>query len=393
MFTSEYTLPTKGSAYTSVYNPSLYTVLFPNSNAEAIAEYNPLFPALSQRPFQNPATMNPTTSSTTAIPEATTTTSQYAPTSTYDYISPQALMNIGNALPSRGTPQEQQVINNINTALMSDQLKQGISNYFNARYPQMGFTYPTSITKPTVEQYFNSNPTYGTQFMNTAMPTLRERLMANPSLLPSTGLTGTAGSAGTTGLSSLGTAGSTTFGSPSEATLINNYLNSLSPANAFSMLYGNAGLNQPISNYMQQLGAQNVMNALMGANRGYSMAEINGLLNNPNYFTSLMGNPAFANMYAPGLSNGYFGNPNLNPQGNLQQMASQLYNNGYIMTPQNTPAWYAEELAQIGAITPEEANYLLSGTEGEPIPTYIGPVQMSEPEGETKRKNAIGIKT
>jgi hypothetical protein len=399
MFTSEYNIPTKGSAYTSLYNPSLYTILFPNSNAEAIAEYNPLFPALSQRPFQNPVTMNPTTSApvttsttTTLSPEATTTTPQYAPTSPYDYISPQALMNIGNALPSHGTPQEQQVINNVHTALQSDQLKQGISNYFSARYPQMGFTYPTSVAKPTVEQYFNSNPTYGTQFMNTAMPTLRERLMANPSLLPATGLTGTTSLAGTTGLSSLGTAGSTTLARPSEATLINNYLNSLSPANAFSMLYGNAGLSQPISDYMQQLGPQNVMNALMNANRGYSTAEINGLLNNPNYFTSLMGNPAFANMYAPGLSNGYFGNPNLTPQGNLQAMASQLYNNGYIMTPQNTPAWYAEELAQIGAITPEEANYLLSATEGEPIPGYIGPVQLSEPEAEIKKKKAVGLK-
>ena len=143
---------------------------------------------------------------------------------------------------------------------------------------------------------------------------------------------------------------------------------------------------------MQQLGPQNVMNALMGANRGYSTAEINGLLSNPNYFASLMGNPAFANMYAPGLSNGYFGNPNLSPQGSLQAMASQLYNNGYIMTPQNTPAWYAEELAQIGAITPEEANYLLSGTEGEPIPGYIGPVQLSEPEAEIKKKKAVGLK-
>ena len=302
-------------------------------------------------------------------------------------------MSIGNALPSHGTPQEQQVVNNVNTALQSDQLKQGISNYFSARYPQMGFTYPTSAAKPTVEQYFNSNPTYGTRFMNTALPTLRDRLMANPSLLPATGLTSTTRLAGTTGLSSLGTAGSTTLARPSEATLINNYLNSLRPANAFSMLYGNAGLSQPISDYMQQLGPQNVMNALMNANRGYSTAEINGLLNNPNYFTSLMGNPAFANMYAPGLSNGYFGNPNLNPQGNLQEMASQLYNNGYIMTPQNTPAWYAEELAQIGAITPEEANYLLSATEGEPIPGYIGPVQLSEPEAEIKKKNAIGLKT
>ena len=73
--------------------------------------------------------MNPTT----VAPEAT-----YAPTSPYDYISPQALMNIGNALPSHGTPQEQQVVNNVNTALQSEQLKQGISNYFNARYPQMG---------------------------------------------------------------------------------------------------------------------------------------------------------------------------------------------------------------------------------------------------------------
>ena len=337
----------------------------------------------------NPTTSAPVTTSTTTTlsPEATTTTPQYAPTSPYDYISPQALMNIGNALPSHGTPQEQQVINNINTALQSEQIKQGIANNFNARYPQMGFTYPTTITKPTVAQYLNSNPTYGTQFMNTALPTLRDRLLANPSLL--SGLTGTAG------LASLGTAGSTTLrtAQPSEATLINNYLNSLTPANAFSMLYGNAGLNQPISNYMQQLGAQNVMNALMNANRGYSQAEINGLLSNPSYFASLMGNPAFADMYASGLNNGYFGNPNINPQGNLQQIASQLYNNGYVMTPQNTPAWYAEELAQIGAITPEEANYLLSGSTGAPIPTYIGPVQLNEPEGETKRKNAIGIKT
>ena len=66
----------------------------------------------------------------------------------------------------------------------------GIANNFNARYPQMGFTYPTTITKPTVAQYLNSNPTYGTQFMNTALPTLRDRLLANPSLL--SGLTGTA---------------------------------------------------------------------------------------------------------------------------------------------------------------------------------------------------------
>ena len=66
MFTSEYTLPTKGPAYTSVYNPSLYTVLFPNSNAEAEANYNPLFPALSQRPFQNPVTMNKPIATTTS---------------------------------------------------------------------------------------------------------------------------------------------------------------------------------------------------------------------------------------------------------------------------------------------------------------------------------------
>ena len=380
MFTSEYTLPTKGPAYTSVYNPSLYTVLFPNSNAEAIANYNPLFPALSQRPLQNPVTMNKpiattssttttsatapeTSTTTTSTPEATTTTPQYAPTSAYDYISPQALMNVGNALPSHGTPQEQQVINNINTALQSDQLKQGISNYFNARYPQMGFVYPTSLTQPTVEQYLNNNPTYAHTFLKNALPSLNTKY-------PSQSTFSTSGNV-----------------------LYNNAQNPYTPANAFSMLYGNAGLNQPISDYMQQLGAQNVMAALQNANRGYSTAEINGLLGNPNYFGSLMGNPAFANMYAPGLSNGYFGNPNLNPQGNLQEMASQLYNNGYIMTPQNTPAWYAEELAQIGAITPEEANYLLSGTEGEPIPTYIGPVQLSEPEAEIKKKNAIGLKT
>ena len=342
-----------GESISTMYHPSLYTLLFPNSNAQATQEYNPLFNALSQRPLQNPqASAQPSQPVSPSI-------SPIVP-SQYDYISPNSQMNLSNTLlSSANQPINAQAQSNINSALQSDALKNAINNYYNTKYPNMGFVYPNTLNQPTIQQYLATSPAYASSFMNNIRPELSSMYPSSSNLSLST--------------SNL---------SPS--------LN-LSPDQAFSMLYGTKALNQPIGKYIQALGPSNVMAALQNTNKGYTANEINALLSNPAYFNNIQGNPEYANMFAGGLNNGYFSNPNINSNMNLQQIAAAL-DNSYNMTPQNTPAWYILELANMGAITPQMAQTYLANNVAESITPTSSQNQMIF--NKLKNKHIpIGIKT